>query len=271
MKKLILLSVLAIATAMSAQVLTINSMRKLDTSAFGSDARVAAFSPDGSYLLLTSRSQKGLGKYDLRTATFTPITIADAAGYNPVISADGQQIIYQERLIAPNRQVSTRYFCRNLSTQSTTMAPSRAAMNATSVSISEDLKVRVSSNGQTYTLAPQGTQYSYIWAELSPNGNMISYFCSEIGGFVCDLQGNVICEIGDQCHAAKWYNNTTLIGMEYHSNGQRTTSSCITARTLDGRFQRLTNSNVIALYPQVARGKIAFSTPEGEVYLLDVK
>lgn len=276
MRKLLILAALAVATAVSAQVLTVGSIEKLNTSAAQSDARVAAFSPDGTYLLLTSRNQQGLVKFDLPTGSATRLTDALAAGYNPTISTDARRITYRESVMGADHRIISRILCRDLQTRQVRMVQARATGtpvtedNETAVSVTQDLKVSVSAGGRTYTLAPQGEQYSYIWATLSPDGTKISYFCSEIGGFVCDLQGRVICSLGDRCHAAKWYDNETLVGMEYHSDGQRTTASSITACTLDGRFQRLTDARIIALYPQVSAGKIAFSTPEGEVYMLNV-
>lgn len=269
MKKFLLVAALFMSSVISAQVLTVGSLQKLPVA--GQDNRVAAFSPCGSYLLLTARNQQGLRKFDLSTASLTPLTQAPAAGVCARVSSDGKSISWRENVSVGGRQIGARYMSRNLQTSQTRQLSVAEAMASATVGISQDLKLQVTLGGNTYTLAPQGNQYSYIWATLSPDGTKISYYCSEIGGFVCDLEGNVLCSVGDQVHAAKWYDNETLVGMDYHSDGQRTTASAITAFALDGRFQRLTSSSVIALYPQVSAGKIAFSTPEGEVYLLNVK
>lgn len=268
MKKLLLFAFMFMTSALSAQVLTVGSLQKLAVG--GHDNRVAAFSPCGNYLLLTARNQQGLTKFDLATSALTPLTMAPAAGLNVRISPEGNTVSWQEKAVVGGRQMAVRYMSRNLQAARTRQMSVAEALEATTVGISENLKLQVTLAGRTYTLAPQGNQYSYIWANLSPDGTKISYYCSEIGGFVCDLEGHVICSVGDQLHAAKWYDNETLVGMDYHSDGRRTTASSITAFALDGRFQRLTSASLIALYPQVTEGKIAFSTPEGEVYLLNV-
>lgn len=268
MKHVLLLLCLALSMAMSAQVLTVGALEKVPTA--GTDNRVAAFAPDGSYLLLTARNQQGLTKIDMKTAAATPLTQAAAAGINARISRDGKTISWRENVMAGGRLLGMRYVNRDMQTMQTRQISAAEAMADATVSISQNLKLQVTLGGRTYTLAPQGSQYSYIWARLSPDGTKISYYCSEIGGFVCDLQGHVLCSVGDEVHAAQWYDNETLVGMAYRSDGQRTTASAITAFALDGRIQRLTGNGMIALYPQVSAGKIAFSTPEGDVYVLNV-
>ena len=53
-------------------------------------------------------------------------------------------------------------------------------------------------------------------------------------------------------------------------NGYYVTSSVIKAATLDGKVQTLTDGSVIAMEPFGANGKIVFSTPMGETYLMNV-
>ena len=47
--------------------------------------------------------------------------------------------------------------------------------------------------------------------------------------------------------------------------------SAIVAYSLDGKKQVLTNGDQIAVFPQAANGKIAYSTSEGEIYIMNVK
>ena len=93
MKKVYLFLALAIPMMASAQLLEVESIERVAKVA---DAKVAAFSPTGDYLLLTNTSNQGLQRMDLATQKVTRITSADGAGYNVKIAQDGKQIVYRE-------------------------------------------------------------------------------------------------------------------------------------------------------------------------------
>ena len=86
--------------------------------------------------------------------------------------------------------------------------------------------------------------------------------------YVSDLNGTNVKRLG-VLRAAKWLDNNTVVGMVDTDDGYVYTSSSIVAMTLDGQSQTLTDDSVIAMYPQVATGKIAFSTPTGEAYIIN--
>ena len=54
-------------------------------------------------------------------------------------------------------------------------------------------------------------------------------------------------------------------------DGEFIFASTIVAATLDGASQVLTDDATIAMYPHATAGKIAFSTPAGEAYIINVK
>ena len=58
---------------------------------------------------------------------------------------------------------------------------------------------------------------------------------------------------------------------QWGDDGITITSSSIVAKNLDGTEQTLTSDNMIAIFPQVASkaGKIAFSTIDGEIYIIN--
>ena len=53
-------------------------------------------------------------------------------------------------------------------------------------------------------------------------------------------------------------------------DGEFIYASTIVAATLDGKTQTLTGDDIIAMYPHATDGKIAFSTPAGEAYIINV-
>ena len=60
-----------------------------------------------------------------------------------------------------------------------------------------------------------------------------------------------------------------IVGMTTTDNGEVYTSGAIVVLDLNGNSQVLTDGDVIAMYPQPADGKIAFSTPTGEAYIIN--
>ena len=126
-------------------------------------------------------------------------------------------------------------------------------------------------NGKTINFSPNGTQYSYHWASLSPSGQKVSYYISAVGCFVCDIDGKNIQFIGHNCYAPVWYNDEIIIASDTKDNGHVITESAIVAYDLKGNKQVLTNGDHIAVFPQTAEGKIAYSTSEGEIYVMNIK
>ena len=70
--------------------------------------------------------------------------------------------------------------------------------------------------------------------------------------------------------APVWYDNNTIVGMMDLDDGEFIYASTIVAATLDGKTQTLTGDDIIAMYPHATNGKIAFSTPAGEAYIIRV-
>ena len=275
MKKVYLFLALAIPMMASAQLLEVTSTERVAQNA---DAKVAAFSPTGDYLLLTNTSHQGLQRFDLASKQVTQITSADGAGYNVQIAKDGKQVVYREVTIdASKSRVSNIVRHDLVSKQSKVVAKKQqhlAAMVADaerpSFSI-KDQQLMITENGVTRVFSPNGQQYSYHWASLSPNGQKVSYYISAVGCFVCDIDGKNIQFIAHSCYAPVWYNDNIIIASDTKDNGEVVLESAIVAYSLDGKKQVLTNGENIAVFPQATEGKIAYSTSEGEIYVMNVK
>ena len=275
MKKVYLFLALAIPMMASAQLMEVTSTERVAAS---TDAKVAAFSPNGDYLLLTNTSNQGLASFDLATKQTTTITKADGAGYNVKISQDGNQIVYREvKLDATKSRVSNiirhdlvANKAQVVAKQQSHLAAMVADVNRPSFSI-KDRQLMMTKNGKTIVFSPNGEQYSYHWASLSPNGKKVSYYISAVGCFVCDIDGKNIQFIGHNCYAPVWYNDEIIIASDTKDDGHVVTESAIVAYSLDGKKQVLTNGDHIAVFPQATAGKIAYSTSEGEIYVMNVK
>ena len=275
MKKILLSLALAFSMMASAQLLEVSSTQLVASDA---DAKVAAFSPNGDYLLLTNTSNKGLQCLDLATKQATVLTKADGAGYNVQVSRDGKQIVYREvKLDATKSRTSNiirHDFAANkaqvIAQKQQHLAAMVADADRPSFSI-KDRQLMMTKNGKTIVFSPNGTQYSYHWASLSPNGQKVSYYISAVGCFVCDIDGKNIQFIGHNILAPVWYNDNILVGCDTKDNGEVVLESVIVAYSLDGKKQVLTNGEQIAVFPQAAYGKIAYSTSEGEIYIMNIK
>ena len=275
MKKVYLFLALAIPMMASAQLMEVSSTQLVASKA---DAKVAAFSPNGDYLLLTNTSNQGLQRFDLASKQAATITTADGAGYNVQIAQDGKQIVYRQvTLDATKSRVST-IVRHDLSANKAQVVAKKQQHLAAMVADAErpsfsikDQQLMITENGQTRVFSPNGEQYSYHWASLSPNGKKVAYYISAVGCFVCDIDGSNIQFIAHSCYAPVWYNDNIIIASDTKDNGEVILESAIVAYSLDGKKQVLTNGEDIAVFPQTAEGKIAYSTSEGKIYVMNVK
>ena len=277
MKKIFLSLALAISMMASAQVFEVGQLTKLNTPT-DTDVKVAGVSADGSYVLITSGSNQGLRRYDVATGETTTISTAAGAGYNVQISQDGQEVVYRETKFDKQGLRKNNIIRLDMATAKTaTVAKAQRDMMAmtttganVSVSIS-DRKIVLTKNGKNIVLAPNGSNESYIWPSISPDGTKLCYYVCGNGCWVANLDGSGKQYIGHGVQAAKWYDNNTLVAMDAEDDGHFTTASAIVAYTLDGKKQVLTNNSMIAMYPYAANNMIVFSTLDGETYMLNVK
>ena len=277
MKKIFLSLALAVSVMASAQVFEVGQLTKLNTPT-DTDVKVAGVSADGSYVLITSGSNQGLRRYDVATGKTTTITTAAGAGYNVQISKDGQEIVYRETKFDKQGLRKNNIIRLDMTTaKKATVAKAQRDMKAmvntgANVSVSiNDRKIVLNKNGKNIILAPNGSNESYIWPSVSPDGTKLCYYVCGNGCWVANLDGSGKQYIGHGVQAAKWYDNNTLVAMDAEDDGHFTTASAVVAYTLDGKKQVLTNGSMIAMYPHVANNLVVFSTLEGETYMLNVK
>ena len=295
MRKFLFALALGFSLTAMAQVMNVTSIEKVNLP---EQAAVAAISPQGDYLLLTSATNQGLTKLDLSTHQTQVISTAPSAGHNVMITPDGQTVVYRESSFNEKHLKYSTLKSVNLATgaSQTLVKPTRDlqgyAIDATSagvvnkgkfskkavgnakaqnvpvLSIKKD-QLMITVNGKTRNLSPNGSGYSYLWASLSPDGTKVLYYQAAHGAYVCDLDGSNVRKVG-KMRAPVWYDDNTIVGMLDLDDGELVYASTIVAATLDGTTQVLTDDSTIAMYPHAANGKIAFSTPAGEAYIINV-
>lgn len=295
MRKFLFALALGFSLTAMAQVMNVTSIEKVNLP---EQAAVAAISPQGDYLLLTSATNQGLTKLDLSTHQTQVISTAPSAGHNVMITPDGQTVVYRESsfnekhlkystlksvnlatgatqtLVKPTRDLqgyaidATSAGVVNKGKFSKKAVGNAKAQNVPVLSIKKD-QLMITVNGKTRNLSPNGSGYSYLWASLSPDGTKVLYYQAAHGAYVCDLDGSNVHKVG-KMRAPVWYDDNTVVGMLDLDDGELVYASTIVAATLDGTTQVLTDDSTIAMYPHAANGKIAFSTPAGEAYIINV-
>ena len=318
MRKPFLLLALAVCCMAGAQVLDVRSVERvvLPASVDARDCKVAGISPDGSYLLLTGSTNRGLSRYDLRSGELTTLSTSQGAGYGVQVSDDGRDVLYRETVFGADRLRRSRLVRRSFDTsKSEELVPlsrnlegytiksgaiyavdnkrmhvrslkgknqaevegkqeEKTVMQASVPVVSiRDGQLMLTVNGNTRVFSPNGTDKSYLWPSVSPDGKHVCYYVGGVGCYVVDIDGKHVQLLARQLRAARWYDNSTVVGMADEDNGEYVTASAIVAYTLTGKSQRLTDTSLIAMYPYpTADGsKIVFSTPQGEAYLIHIR
>ena len=276
-KTFLLFTTCALCMLVNAQILQVLSVQELPAASY-EDARVAGISPKGDYILMTNGANQGLKRYDIASGLLTSITDAEGAGFNVQFTSDGNQILYRERFTGDDKLRYNNIIRTDFHANTKQVMAAKQKSNEMLIDpaapiqlINSECVMHIVKNGKRILIAPQGNDVNYIWASLSPDKKKILYYVSEMGCYVCNIDGSNSQFIGWDCRAPKWYNNSIIIAMNDQDDGHFFTSSSIVAYTLDGKVQVLTSPDLIAMYPFAAEGKVVFSTLQGKTYLLTVK
>ena len=222
MRKILFAMALGFSMSLMGQVLNVTSIEQVNLP---DKAVVAAISPQGDYLLLTSATNQGLTKLDLNTSQSQVLSTAPSSGHNVRISPDGQTVVFRESsfndkhlrlsslksinlgtgasqvLVKPTRDLqgyavdATSVGAVNKGKYSNKAIAGTKAQKLPVLSINKG-KLMITVNGKTRNLSPNGDQYSYMWATLSPDGSKVLYYQAAHGTYVCDLDGSNVRKVG---------------------------------------------------------------------------
>ena len=245
------------------------------------DCRIAGISPDGSYILTTTQTNKGLRQINLKTGQTKQLMDNLGAGFQPHVSPDGRSIVCRKVTFDEwhMRQTALELLDLEQGTQRQLRAPAREVREGDGKDrpevFIEDMQLMITVNGVTKNLSPNGTdeETSYIWPSLSPDRKRILYYVCGVGAYVCNLEGKNVQFIAHDCRAPQWYDDETIIGMNDLDDGKMLLSSSIMAYTIDGKVQELTDSSKVLMYPQCCakQGIIACSAANGEIFVLRIQ
>lgn len=287
------------AAAGSAQLLSVGSVEKINLPA-GMQADQAVISPDGKCVVMSTNGDRSLQRLDLTTGKAVKVT-DNGSMLGLEFTDDSRSVVYRQSTTNDKHLRYTAVKATDLATgeETTVVKPTRKlngfAVEGRDIASVENKKFRASNidgakaakvpvasiyygqlmvtvNGKTKAINPNGKEgRSYLWPSVSPDGTKVLYYLGSEGCYVCDIDGSNPVRIGD-LRAPHWIDNQTIVGMRDRDNGIVYTESSIVAANLSGVEQTLTDSDVIAMFPSASAdgSKIAFSTPEGNLYVINI-
>jgi X-X-X-Leu-X-X-Gly heptad repeat protein len=297
-KTLLSVLFLGISLSISAQTIEIRkSYRLLEQPQKGFHP---TFNTNGNLLAFTTMNYEGLKVYDFSNHSVTVVSNEQGAGFQPTFD-ENHHLFYKNTTFQSNlKYEGLKSFDLQRKTSKTILEPLRdlkpiQKYNNGIMALHDQKLLKVApsqpkeptppyvwTNGQciniyqegnTETLSPIPDANGYIWASLSPNGQMILFHAVASGTYVSDLKGNIIHSLGF-LNAPAWYNNDLVIGMQDKDDGQNVTESKIILKSLDGQLiKQLSDPAHIAMFPAAssAAQKIAYSTPAGDLYIIELE
>lgn len=285
------------AVAGNAQLLNVTSIEKVNTPISFDKAEI---SPDGTMVVASTNLDRSLQQVNL-TDGKSKTLVADGSIQGLQFTDDASKVVYIHRSqndkhlqykevrsidLATGEQMQLTKPSRNLNAiavaGNNAMVVDNKKMQARNLNGEKLVKAPVASvyygqlmiteDGKTRALNPNGKEgQSYLWPSVSPDASKVVYYLANSGCYVCNIDGTGVKFLGN-LRAARWYGNDMVVGMRDRDNGEVTTESSIVAMDLNGNEQVLTGSDVIALYPAISEksGKIAFTTEDGELYVINV-
>ena len=294
MKKIFISAMLLCSSVLGfAQLVEIQSVDKIDLPE-GVSVNQATISPDGSFVVFSQNTKGGLHKMDLASKEINMIS-ANGNSFDLKIAADGT-VVFRESRTAENKLRYTSLKAVDArGVETTLVAPTRDlngfAVNGTNVMTVDNNKVEAKSlNGGAAVqmpvasirygqlcidgkvISPNGQEgASYLWPSISPNGTKVCYYLATKGCYVANIDGSDPVFVG-AIRAAKWLNDLTVVGMHDIDDGSVVTSSKLVVASIDGKTtQDITVKESLAMFPSTNGKRIAYSTPMGDLFIINLK
>ena len=294
MKKIFISAMLLCSSVLGfAQLVEIQSVDKIDLPE-GVSVNQATISPDGSFVVFSQNTKGGLHKMDLASKEINMIS-ANGNSFDLKIAADGT-VVFRESRTAENKLRYTSLKAVDArGVETTLVAPTRDlngfAVNGTNVMTVDNNKVEAKSlNGGAAVqmpvasirygqlcidgkvISPNGQEgASYLWPSISPNGTKVCYYLATKGCYVANIDGSDPVFVG-AIRAAKWLNDLTVVGMHDIDDGSVVTSSKLVVASIDGKTaQDITVKESLAMFPTTNGKRIAYSTPMGDLFIINLK
>lgn len=254
-------------------------------------------SPDGQKVLFTQSDYEGLNVYDIADDVVTPLASDRLAGFSPAFSKDGKSVYFlsqtRENMLVYREMKSVNLDGTGMST---VMGKSRGMLHPVAVdggvvTVSDNgRKLKAKSNGGTYAysagkkivvvkngiekkIAPVPTKYTYIWESLSPDGTKILFYAGGKGAYICDLDGNLVAELGKYTSPA-WCGNDYVVAVNATHDGHQYETSQVVLLKADGSYKKeLTTPVSMSMHPTASASgdRITYNTIDGRLFLMELK
>ena len=269
------------------------------------------FSPDGEKVLFTSAGYNGLWLFDVNTKAINQLNNTIGAGYEPVFSNDGKEVIFRHEkllkrrryfsiasqkinslksidLIKDEREISTPKIMSDkvfvYKKDGNQVAIEYKDNNAVCLlakptiedvnAFCENSTLYLEKDGKRTALTPAGEGH-YIWGSISPNKDKILFTLAGKGTYVCDLAGNIELKL-QNANSPKWSpDGNWIVFMDDKDDGHIIISSEIKATHLKSQktFSLTSSNDKIEMYPSWSpKGDaIIYHTLSGNIELLKIK
>ncbi len=266
------------------------------------------FSPDGEKILFTEFGYKGLWLYDLKHKALTRLNDYAGAGYEPVFTKDGKQVVFRVDEYKDNRKYSSLAIQEigkkkaNWLIQDVRRLSPPALLKNRSLVYRKNSDVCVynfKSKMETQSVTLQGTygyvenqkiiliqdetrkkltpvpSGNYIWFSLSPDNTKMVF--TVVGGatYVTDTRGNIL-KVIEKANAPQWSpNGKWILFMRDEDDGHVITASEIWAYHLEKnrKIQITATEDVHEMYPvwSPRMDQIAYQTDDGKIMVASVR
>jgi Tol biopolymer transport system component len=298
---LILLGGLNVLTAQTLKVQSITPLTSVEQGEF----YFPQMHPSGRKVICTGPGYRGLYAIDLEDQSLEEISADPGAGYEFVLSADGQHVFYRTSTYrGPKRYSSLLQLnmttkektileaeVRDLSTpqqvadgsmvyvsqdqvkrmRNTGITPNTESLATAPAVFIENRKIALYRGNEKMLLEPFG-EGIYIWPSVSPDGERLLFTLAGQGTFISDLDGNVLSELG-RANAPQWSpDGQWVVFMDDRDDGRVFTDSEIFIIKADGseKIQLTNTDDIIEMYPRWGTDNrtIVYASDSGVVYLM---
>ena len=239
-------------------------------------------SPDGQWVLYSPTEATSLMLKNLATGAVTIISEKDFPGFDAVFGPDGK-VYYITQQRKGHKLVYRTGHCYDPATRQdkVVLKPQHGQVQvlhaAQGVVINGERQIYYSAkqvgawaytrgdklylvdeSGVTRALQPVKESNGYLWASLSPDGTKVMFEAASKGVFVCDLNGQIIAELGEFLMPS-WYNNDYVIAMSNAGN-PRISGSRVWLLSVNGEVcKAISGRDERAVQPMAAAGKVVYS------------
>lgn len=271
------LSFLTILTTVGAYALTISPAVKIDTDG---PAHNPVLSPDGKSMLFSSDNHTGLKLLSFGSETITNLDDAIGAGFNPVFTTDGSEIIYQTASVdgailtrdIHKYNINSGQSIQLVADSRDNITPAVFADGKTSVYTDFD-KIQLNQNGIVSTLNPIENAHSYLWASISPDGQKLLFVEPFQGVFVSELDGKNPVKIASKGAFPSWAGENLISFIVSHDDGYVILDSTLKIYDItSGITVNLTDDSIlVGESTSAADGTIVYATLDGDIFKITVE